>query len=812
MRHEPASQGPDQLADWPQRYGPVPPLADCHNPRPETGLGLIGKLDPGDTLILAPEQALAGLPDPPQLAQPGGSGKTQLAAALTHRLWDSRSVDLLIWLSAPTREAVLTRYAEVLAEFGEAGPVDDLAATAGRFLSWLADSARRWLVVIDDLADPADLDGLWPQGPQGRVVVTTRRHDTPEMPDRRILPVAAYTMREALAYLTARLHADPGQRTEALDLAGDLDYQPLALAHASAVLACTGSSCRDYRNWFADRKLRRDMATGTTSATAEVTWSLALDVADQLSPAGLARPALILASLLDPAGIPGAVFTTPAARSFLTGHPGLPAEPAQAREAVHNLIRAGLVTLNPGSTTRTVQVHPMVQALTRAVLGEAELRQAVRSAADALMQSWPVQQVPQRLAQALRDSAGRLREVSGDALWVPEAHPVLLRAGQSLGHGPLTGVAILYWEGLLDSANRALGPASPHTFHCLDGLASAYEAADRMDEAVIVHEQTLAQRQEQLGHDHPDTLTSCGYLAHAYATAGRASDALPLFERVIADREWVLGPRHPDTLSARADLAAAYLLAGDPGSALPIFEQTVADLERRLGPQHPDTLSARAGRAHAQRATGDLTQAVPEYERILAEREQTQGPDHPDTLSARADLAFAYRISGQAKQALPQYERTLADRERVLGRYDPDTLTARGNLANALLAAGRVKDAIPHYEHTLTDRELAQGTRDPDTLTARANLANAYHSAGRLKDALPLYEQTLTDCEQVLGPTHQATLTARANLAGGYQAALRLTDAVGVFERTLTDCELALGRDHPLTRAVRDNLEAVTRS
>ena len=139
----------------------------------------------------------------------------------------------------------------------------------------------------------------------------------------------------------------------------------------------------------------------------------------------------------------------------------MPAEPAQAREAVHNLIRAGLVTINPASTTRTVQVHPMVQALTRAVLGEAELRQAVRSAADALVQSWPVQQVPQRLAQALRDSAGRLREVSGDALWVPEAHPVLLRAGQSLGHGPLTGVAILYWEGLLDSADRVLGPAQP---------------------------------------------------------------------------------------------------------------------------------------------------------------------------------------------------------------------------------------------------------------------------------------------------------------------------------------------------------------
>ena len=45
---------PARLVEWPLRCGPVPPLADCHSPRPETGLGRIGKLDPGDTLILVP--------------------------------------------------------------------------------------------------------------------------------------------------------------------------------------------------------------------------------------------------------------------------------------------------------------------------------------------------------------------------------------------------------------------------------------------------------------------------------------------------------------------------------------------------------------------------------------------------------------------------------------------------------------------------------------------------------------------------------------------------------------------------------------
>jgi len=878
---------PARLVEWPLRCGPVPPLADCHSTRPETGLGRIGKLDPGDTLILvpAPGTATPGLDDSAvglahlaasggsanlsasgdsayrsasggsahlsasgdsaYLSASGGTGKTQLAAALAHQLWDSRAVDLLTWVKASNRNAILTGYALTLAELGAADPGDDLLTAAQRFLAWLSRTERRWVVVLDDLADPADLEGLWPTGTDGRVVVTARRDGTLAAPNRRIAPVPAFSTREALAYLSARLATDPGQRTEALDLAHDLDCQPLGLAHATAALICTGASCRDYRGWYHDRKRRMSAtsvapgggpdATGLADpdppglassgpATSGpgldyaalghmgVTWSLAMDLADQIPPVDFARPALVLAALLDPAGIPGVVFTSPAACGYLTGHPAMPAEPAEARDAVHSLARAGLVTINPASTTRTVQVHPAIQAMTRGIIPAPELGHAVRCAADALMQSWPADPVPPRLAQALRDCTISLRECSGDLLWTPETHPVLAQAGRSLESDEISGPGLAYWQEMLETSTRVLGPDHIQTYRCQDGLASTYEAAGRLDEAISVHQHTLAERQRDLGTDHPDTLMSCVYLARAYAAAGRHADALPMHERVVADREWVLGARHPDTLAARGDVAGAYLAAGRPEQALPVYQQTLADLERGLGPMHPDTLAARAGLAQAYQTVGELKQAVPLYERTLTDREKTQGPDHPDSIAARADLAYAYRTAGRMKQALPQYERVVADRERVLGSYHPDTMTARGNLANAYLAARRLKDAIPVYERTLADREMAQGADDTDTMTARGNLANAYHSAGRLKDALPLYEQTLAACERVLGPTHQSTLTSRANLASAYHAALRLSEAIAVFERTLADCEQALGPDHPLTRAVRENLEAAQRT
>ena len=136
---------PARLVEWPLRCGPVPPLADCHSTRPETGLGRIGKLDPGDTLILVPapgaappgldDSAVGGAPASPPatprlsasgdsayLSASGGTGKTQLAAALAHQLWDSRAVDLLTWVKASNRNAILTGYALTLAELGAADP------------------------------------------------------------------------------------------------------------------------------------------------------------------------------------------------------------------------------------------------------------------------------------------------------------------------------------------------------------------------------------------------------------------------------------------------------------------------------------------------------------------------------------------------------------------------------------------------------------------------------------------------------------------------------------------------------------------
>jgi tetratricopeptide (TPR) repeat protein len=789
--------------------GIVPPLADGYYTRTETGPDLASSLQAGQTVVLVHGDDTDAAP----LAQ-GGTGKTQLAVEFAHDMWNDQVVEILVWVTATNAESIITGFAQAANTVDAANPSEGAETAAARFVSWLTHTKRPWALIIDDLNDLADLERLWPGGAAGRILITTRLPaESWEARDVRVVPVPGLSRREALSYLSSRLTDHPDQRIEALDLGEDLAGLPLALSQATAVINARQQGCREYRVALAER--RRHM-TGVDGASAAVlaTWSLAAECAHDLPPGGLAWPTLALAAMMDHHGIPGAVLTSPTACSYVTGRPSTAggADQNMVRAAINNLAAVGLVTVDPASPVRTVQMHASVQAAVRAYLPPADLEQVALATADALLETWPEGEGGPQLDQALRDCATALRANDGGVLWKTEAHPLLFRAGLSLESSRLSDAAIAYWQAMLTTSTRLLGPAHANAVVARDRLAAAYESAGRSSEAISVFQTALADRERNQGPEHPETIAARGHLAHAYQSAGRPADAVGLFERTVADSDRLLGAGHPVTLGNRANLAEAYQKAGQLRDAITGYEQVLGDAERMLGAGHPTTLSARASLAAAYAANGQAKPAIEQYERALADQERMHGRDHPDAIAARASLASAYRSAGKLKDAVAQYERVLADRERVEGVAHPDTIAARANLAYAYRSAGRLREAVPIYERTLADREQVQGPDHRDTLIARSNLAGCYQQARRLTDAIPQYERALADSERMLGAGDTETLTTRCNLASAYYTAGRLSDVVSVLQRALTDCERYLGPDHQMTQTVRQNLDAATQA
>jgi tetratricopeptide (TPR) repeat protein len=747
----------------------APPLADCFTVRPHTGPGPLDARPPGEWLVLTgpltPAQGKA-VHD-----WPGGTGKTQLAVHLA-RTWRQRNpAGLLVWLTAASRDEALSGYvysaAQATAEQhnagqGGTGRGDDAEAVAARFLAGLTRTSQPWLVVLDGLLDPADLDGLWPQGrgSAGRVLVTaTDSAAIPGSPS--VFPVSEFSSHEALTYLVARLNADPDQRLGAMDLVHDLGCDPLALAHATAAMASSGISCRDYLELFAKRRDQIAEGVGAEPAAKAVTWTLSVECADEFAPGGRAQSCLALAALLGCRGIPETVLSTRAATEFVAGSPEDPGRVDAALDALHSV---GLLTIDPpGDDGRLVRVHRAVQAAVMSAMPGSMRERAARAAADALLQAWPDGADRTPLACALRACAASLEQAAADVLW-SGSHHVLLRAGQSLDDAGLSGPAVRHWRSVADASERALGPA------------------------------------------HPDTVLATTRLGSAALAAGLGDDAVALYQRALDTQAGAMGSDHPSTVAARVDFGRALLAAGRPAEAITILGDVLAVAATQ--PAVTDVLAVTDTLVAAYQAGGQHDEAIRLARRALAERERIQGLDHPDTMRTRRTLVRACLAAGAAKDAIAHGRRALSGAQRVLGPDDPGTVDAATVLAMAYHSARRLKDAIPLYEWALAGQERIKGPDDPETIGVRGNLASAYHSAGRMATALELYERTRADCQRVLGAEHPDTLTARANLAHGYYAMGRLTEARTLLLATLADCERVLPPDDPLTAAVRDSLDA----
>ena len=263
----------------------MPSLADGFSARPETAPALRAALVPGTAVALVPGRVAAdGARD-----WLGSSGKTQLAVAFAEWLWQSRQVELLVWAVATSRGAVLSAFAEAAVAAMGTDPSGDAEVAAARFTGWLGETSRPWLVVLDDLADPAYLDGVWPEGPGGRVLITTsnsaiipREHRT------LICPVGVFSSREALSFLMGRLTADPDQRLGAIDLVDDLGCEPLALAQASGVIA---SSALSYGITAATSSAAGISPPAVRRPPRRLTWTFSVEQAERLQWTLPSRPA-----------------------------------------------------------------------------------------------------------------------------------------------------------------------------------------------------------------------------------------------------------------------------------------------------------------------------------------------------------------------------------------------------------------------------------------------------------------------------------------------------------------------------------------
>ncbi|MCU4750061.1 tetratricopeptide repeat-containing protein kinase family protein, partial [Streptomyces sp. G-5] len=569
VTHHHYAPGADRPIEWPVTIGPPPQQVSAFQPRDAVRNRIDNARHGGGGMVLA-----GG----------GGCGKSQLAASYAHTAI-ADGTQLVVWTTATDEHAVVTTYARAATAVKVPGLTGtDPTADAQAFLTWLAATDRTWLVILDDITDPDTIQNWWPQGRSGRVLATTRLRDDNRLTagNRTLIDVDVYTPEESHAYLRQRLtdggHGYLYDHEAAAGTIEALGRLPLGLGFAAAYMINKRCTTTDYLTRLRDSNSRLDdlLPPDADGYGSPVTAALliSLDAVDEADTTHLAWPLLQVIALLDPAGHPPALWTTPPALQHLQTKLTPTRRRWLARRQQMTLVTAGQASdalaclrtyslITQDTDGGPIRVHALTARAIRETTPTTGQVATARAVADALMELWPEHDhLDRELAASLRTNTLHLQKHTHPALYQPGTHSAIQQVSRSLKDAGLYSQALEHDQATVHRTTILLGPDHPHTQAARSNLAHSYRDAGRTTEATNLQERTLTDIERILGPDHPHTLLARSNLALSYRDAGRTEEATTLQERVLADRERILGPDHPHTQAARSNLAHSYRDAG----------------------------------------------------------------------------------------------------------------------------------------------------------------------------------------------------------------------------------------------------------
>ncbi|MFE6481575.1 tetratricopeptide repeat protein [Streptomyces sp. NPDC057757] len=546
----------------------------------------------------------------------GGIGKSALAAH-----WSGTTdFNPVWWITAESR----TDLDAGLAALGRAlqpALVDSLSEDAfrERTLQWLSGNDG-WLLVLDNVTDPADIEDLLARAPGGRFLITTRRGATSWRGIAEPLDLDVLEPAEAVELFTA-IHPESGDGVE--ELCRELGWLPLAVDQAAAYCREAGIGAREYLTLLAGYPADMYAATaegGDAQRAVARVWRVTLG---RLTGTPACRTILEVIAWWAPDGIP---------RAYLESL----GSPPEITDALRRLAAHSMITLHGD----TISVHRLVQAVARTPdLGGSSAM------------SRRLVEIGRGLAVLLLTDAEALSLVGDD----PQAsHRV--------------------W-GTHVEALAARSPLETDTVEAAElyGSAGAQYAVDGHNaRAVSLCERAAHIALRVCGRDHEVTRGLQDSLADAYELAGESDRAVALSSRVLEDAERALGPEHAETFPLRSTLADLLAKSGERERAEALARENAEAAARVLGGDHPDTVEARMTLSTIRRlseAEEFVAGPVEVVERRLADAVEELGQGHPMVATLMMELAVAYRKAGELDRAVE----LIAEAETVCREYYGDT-------------------------------------------------------------------------------------------------------------------------------------------
>ena len=327
--------GPSDVAAPPGTHNLPRPPAKVFVGRDYALSRLTSLLADGASVVVT--QAIYGL---------GGVGKSELV--LHHAAAHRADYTLIWWITAEDGIQIQAGLAALAARLcREIALVGTTTDAAGWAVAWLQ-AHRRWLLIMDNVTDPGDVDELLGQLTGGHILVTTRR-DTGWDQIADPIRLDVLDPGSAADLITLRTgYGDAADCDIAAAIAGELGNLPLALEQAAAYVIQTLITPAVYLQRLRDHPAEMYVAGGSGDAQRTIArvWDITLEAIRARHRAAITL--LHILACYAPDSVPRAILGGPDDTVKLA-----------VDEALGVLASYSMVTL----TAETVSMHRLVQAV-----------------------------------------------------------------------------------------------------------------------------------------------------------------------------------------------------------------------------------------------------------------------------------------------------------------------------------------------------------------------------------------------------------------------------------------------------------------
>lgn len=342
----------------------------------------------------------------------------------------------------------------------------------------------------------------------------------------------------------------------------------------------------------------------------------------------------------------------------------------------------------------------------------------------------------------------------------------------------------------------------------LNHLGKALCGIKHFEEANNCFERALTIEEMAYSKEHPALIKTLTNIGNTFRDLGFAEKARQYFQRALKIEEITYGKQHPGLLN---NIGATLLDLGLQNEAKRCFERalTLAAIESERN-------EVALIKAHALVNLGDICSELGNYdeskiffERALNIYEMICNEYHPSVVATLNKLGNILRDVGEYQQAEKCLERVLSIDEQVYPLDHPVFASTFNNLGNTYRDLGKYTEAKRCFERALSILKTTYDENHPLIASTLCNLSLALRDLGQLKEAKICLESALTIQETFLGESHPILIAIFTNVGINLCDLGQVKEAKKWFEKAIAMSETVYGEDHQILTVALKNLALI---